>query len=162
MSDRLSQPRDSPSSSAATEELVHCNEIELPLDFGLRHGISKLSTGDHRREIEQGAGNGRTGDAIHRGAIGRSKGAVAVGVDPRRHASSPSRRGDVNAVATVFPQSPKSCRGPVGEHRFRTACDHRRHPVAVKGEKRMTHRVNALMHPMQPAGIDPLVDNCGM
>jgi hypothetical protein len=153
--DCVSQPCNPPAAATAAEELVHLREIEMALHFGLLHRIAKLPIRNDRRKVEQRAGDGRAGNAIHRSAIGRSQRTVAVGVDSGWDPSPPTWRGDVNAITAVFPQPPECRCRSMRKNRFWPAGEYRRHAMPVRAEQGMAHRENALMNPVHPADIHP-------
>jgi hypothetical protein len=153
-----SQPGDPASTATAPENLLDGDHVEDSLDLCLRDRVAKLARRNDGSQVEQGSGHTRAWNAASLRPVHRLEGSIAVGVDPGGHAPTTPRRGDVDPASPILPESQERRRGAMRENRPGATSNHRRHPVAVRGEQSMPHGVDALMDRVQPASGNPLAD----
>ncbi len=77
--------------------------------------------------------------------------------DARPSTQSPGGR-DLDAGPRAGPNSPHGSGGPVAENSPGSGGQDSRHPPALSGERAVPHRVDTLMHSMQPAALQPVPD----
>jgi hypothetical protein len=137
---------------AAVEEAQHLGAGACPLD---------AVGGEHLRQVEQCTRDRRARDALPSRHVGGGEAGPPVHQDPRAGAAEPPSGGYVHPTAASIAQTPQDCGRPMREHGALPACEHRGHPAPLASERAVSHRVDAFVEAVQPAGADPAADGPG-
>jgi hypothetical protein len=93
----------------------------------------------------------------HRNAMAPSHAVIRQGPAPVQPDSGALRppclawHGNAHSFVPDVQERPKGCGAPMTDNRPLTASEDGRHPPSVKGDSRMTDRIDAPMDPVQPA-----------
>jgi hypothetical protein len=101
--------------------------------------------------VDQGADRGRDRNAhVHRPIAGRKRTAPMKEDAPRPPVNRHGRR-DLDGSRPTSLEPPVLGRGAVADHRFRAACEDRRHQASLMGQIRTAHSEDPTMKPVQAA-----------
>ena len=131
--------------------------IEQVEAVGFVERTLELARGEHRREVEQGAGGRGDRDPVAGREVDPVKSGRAVEADRGTRSPTP-RHAHVRDPARRRHQPPQLGGASVAEHGAGPAGEHRREPTPVVADRRVTDRVDPGVYRVQPARRDPAAD----
>lgn len=150
---------DPASTTASPQQLFERCKIKASFDFGLRHRMPKRPWRLRRCEVEKSPREAGAGNPLDRYSIGCRERPVSMRRDAGGCATTTIGRDDIDSVATVIEEAVQRCGGSMGENGAWPTGEYGGKQAPLYTEKRMPHRVNPLMDPMESPSCHLLPSN---
>ena len=135
-------------------------QVEKLEDLRLVDRLLQRLAVDHRGEVEQGAGDGRAGDPVDHGDLGRDR-MADVDADSIELPTRLRRDHDVDESTRTAPDLGECAGGLMREGRVAAAGEDRGHPMRFRGRDSVSDCVDPAAYWVKPTSRDPASDTAG-